>query len=419
MALPKHVEEKRQALADKVIKDIQEGKPFFWDSGHYGGQPQNAISGKSYRGGNAVALYVRSMEKGYTDNRWVTFDQANKNGWKVKRGEKGTHVEYWNNKKIVDQVNPESGLKEKVAVELERPVVRNYVVFNAEQVEGMEKTNNRNIENIEGDKVKHMENMLKNSEAPIFEDQLAENFYRPSTDEIHLLPRESFKSLDQFYAVAAHEVAHSTGHESRMNRSMEGNFGSPSYAKEELRAELASMFLHQEYGISFDEKHYENHAAYLQSWAKSLKDDPNELYRAASDAQKIADYIETRMIQKDLVQEKQDGKETEKVQQGIGIETEPSKTVTIPLAPESAALAADVAKESQQYQLQPGSPFKAAWDEKVAPLTEKQKKSQKDDPEKAVKTTKAAAKKTPAKKTTKRSLKVETKPKDNSKALAR
>ena len=82
------------------------------------------------------------------------------------------------------------------------------------------------------------------------------------------------------------------------------NFEKSKYAKEELRAELASTFLQQQYGIKFDEKHYENHAAYLQSWAKVLKDDPNELYRAASKAQEMADYIEQNMLLKGLEQAK-------------------------------------------------------------------------------------------------------------------
>lgn len=84
-----------------------------------------------------------------------------------------------------------------------------------------------------------------------------------------------------------------------MNRDM-FNFEKSEYAKEELWAELASTFLQQQYGIKFDEKHYENHAAYMQSWAKVLKDDPNELYRVASKAQEMADYIEKNMLLKGL-----------------------------------------------------------------------------------------------------------------------
>ena len=163
----------------------------------------------------------------------------------------------------------------------------------------------------ENKKNKYMENMLKNSEAKIFFDQSNRNFYSPTTDEIHVLPREKFKTLDGFYATCAHEIAHSTGHSTRMNRDML-NFEKSEYAKEELRAELASTFLQQQYGIKFDEKHYQNHAAYLQSWAKVLKDDPNELYRAASKAQEMADYIEKNMLLKGLEQAKPKAQESAK-----------------------------------------------------------------------------------------------------------
>ena len=92
-----------------------------------------------------------------------------------------------------------------------------------------------------------------------------------------------------FYGTAAHEIAHSTGAEKRMAREGVTNtdgFGGEIYAKEELRAEMASMFLAQEYGITLDENHYESHIAYLQSWAKAVEKDPDELFRAAAEAQK-------------------------------------------------------------------------------------------------------------------------------------
>lgn len=87
-------------------------------------------------------------------------------------------------------------------------------------------------------------------------------------------------------------------------------FGKENYAREELRAELTSMFLQQRYNVKFDEKHYENHAAYLQNWAQVIKNDPNEIYRAAADAEKAMSYIETRMIKKNLTKEKSVQKET-------------------------------------------------------------------------------------------------------------
>ncbi|EHR31878.1 hypothetical protein GXM21_12630 (plasmid) [Megamonas funiformis] len=146
-----------------------------------------------------------------------------------------------------------------------------------------------------------------------FFDELSQNYYSPNKDEIHVVPKEKFKTLDNFYATVAHEIAHSTGAKGRLNRETLKNndgFGNEIYAKEELRAELTSMFLQQRYNVNFDEKHYENHAAYLQNWAQVIKNDPNEIYRAAADAEKAMSYIETRMIKKNLTKEKSVQKET-------------------------------------------------------------------------------------------------------------
>lgn len=259
MALPKKIQDQRKDLVDKVVKDIEDGKPFFWDKGHYGKQPRNllkAIKGedKYYKGINAMQLAVAARVNGFKDSRWATFKQAEMAGGRVKKGAKGTHIEYWQYTQDV------------------------------------------------------MENMIKNSEAKIFFDELSRNYYSSSKDEIHVIPREKFKNLDNFYATVAHEIAHSTGAEGRLNRETLKNnngFGNEIYAKEELRAELTSMFLQQRYNVNFDEKHYENHAAYLQSWAQVIKNDPNEIYRAAADAEKAMSYIETRMINKNLTKDKE------------------------------------------------------------------------------------------------------------------
>ncbi len=319
MALPEHVQQQRKELVDQLVKDIEAGKPFFWDSGHFGKRPRNLLlstKGKDrfYRGINSMELNAVANMKGFKDSRWGTYDQARLAGGNVKKGEKGTHIEYWQYTKDVMKKNPATGKMEPVYVidpdtgertrkqeRLEHPIVKTYVVFNASQMEGIPEEHPIMID--EKDKNEYMENMLANSEAKIFYDQTNRNFYRSSADEIHVMDRKDFKSLDAFYSTVAHEIAHSTGAESRLNRETLKNndgFGGPIYAQEELRAEMASMFLQQEYGIKFDESHYKNHAAYLQAWAKALKKDPNELFRAAADAEKAAEYIKEHMLEKGL-----------------------------------------------------------------------------------------------------------------------
>ena len=102
--------------------------------------------------------------------------------------------------------------------------------------------------------------MLQHSEAKIYYDQNSSNYYSPSTDEIHVVPRDKFYDINDFYATCAHEIAHSTGAKHRLNRKTlteNDGFGNTMYAKEELRAELTSMFLNQKYNIQFGQKHYE------------------------------------------------------------------------------------------------------------------------------------------------------------------
>lgn len=319
MALPEKIQIERNTLVEKLIKDIKNGTPFFWDPGFFNSKPKNLIQSlngktKLYNGINAIRLMFSSYENGFTDSRWATFKQAEANGYKIKKGSKGTHIEYWQYVKDVLEINPKTGKKEPVyeidpktgekrkqQVLLDHPLVKSYVVFNAEQIEGIEKEVVPNFNHT--DVVNSMENMIKNSEAPIYCDQKDRNYYSVNKDEIHVVPREIFNNIDEFYATVSHEIAHSTGAETRLNRDTVTNtdgFGGENYAKEELRAELTSLFIEQKYNIRFDDNHYKNHAAYLQSWIKVLQNDPNELFRAAIDAEKAMDYIEDRMILKNL-----------------------------------------------------------------------------------------------------------------------
>lgn len=331
-----NLQKSRQEIVEKLIKDFEEGKPFFWDKGTISRLPQNMVESekgniKPYRGINNLRLMVAARAKGYTDSRWGTYKQIQSLGGRVKRGEKGTTIEFWQYTKIKTEINPETGKpepiyesdpktgeKKPVEVKLSPPLVKFYTVFNYEQTEGLNLKKEEGFEHSEKEKVEAMEAMIKYSEATIIHDQHGRNFYQPSTDEIHLSKRNEFTSLDGYYATAAHEIAHSTGAENRLNRdTMRNNdgFGGVVYAQEELRAELTALFLRQEYNVNYDESHYANHAAYLKSWAKKIQEDPNELFKAAADAQKALDYIKKNMIERDLKLEQSTEKAAEKVEE--------------------------------------------------------------------------------------------------------
>jgi antirestriction protein ArdC len=113
-------------------------------------------------------------------------------------------------------------------------------------------------------------------------------FYSPSTDHIQLPPEQAFRGPEEFAATSLHELGHWTGHPKRLNRDLQNRFGSSAYAMEELRAEIASAFVANEIGIPTD---IPQHASYIASWIKALKDDKREIFRAAADAQRIASML--------------------------------------------------------------------------------------------------------------------------------
>ena len=242
--------------------------------------------------------------KGYSDPRWVTFNQAKELGANVKSGEKSSEVFYWSwyDKKLKKPFEEEtlSGMTKEEAQQYRdenvRAVLKYYQVFNAEQCQNMpeytKKTVTPEMELEERTKqIEIIERVIENSAAPINFDGGNRAYYSPIKDSIHLPEIKQFKSMQDFYATALHEIAHSTGHSSRLNRELSGGFGTPNYAREELRAELASIFMQIELGLSVEGKHFENHGAYLASWLKAVKNNQKEFFTAASDAEKIADYV--------------------------------------------------------------------------------------------------------------------------------
>lgn len=301
-------QEERKELVNKVVQQMKDGRPFFWEPGH-DQRLMNAATGRSYRGGNALKLTVAAIERGYTDPRWCTFNQAKANGWKVRKGEHGVKIEVWRFPEKKDKTAEKEDISKeetdnKKPLDPRRPYrVDMPTVFNVEQMDGVPQLPELTPEHkaqIEKERIAAIETIIAHSEAPVRQDQLTNNYYSPKEDAIHVMKKEKFHHADDFYSTVLHEIGHSTGHETRLKRNMKGMFGSPDYAKEELRAELTSMFLNQEFNMRFSEDHFQHHAAYLQGWAKALADDPNELYRAASDADKAVQYIHEHMLDRYL-----------------------------------------------------------------------------------------------------------------------
>ncbi|MCD5327952.1 zincin-like metallopeptidase domain-containing protein [Chromobacterium piscinae] len=247
--------------------------------------PFNPVTagGRSYRGINALWLQIKMMTEGWEDPRFVTFNQAVDSGWKV-IDSKGTQLQFWELTEEQVQTNADGKLV-KVKVPLKEPRSHIFTVFNAAQIEGMPalKLPERNWQPIE-----MAEAILARSKVSIIHDQADRAFYHMAADEIHLPPQTSFADATRYYAVALHELGHATGHPSRLNREFGDSFKSPTYAREELRAELASFFLSFNLGIPHEPG---QHAAYTGSWIQALQEDQNEIFRAARDAEQICNHI--------------------------------------------------------------------------------------------------------------------------------
>ncbi len=300
-----------EQVAENLIEQLKKGvapwqKP--WEPGDLlAVLPMNPTTGKRYRGINSLNL----MSRAYTDPRWLTYKQAVNIGAQVRKGEKSTLVQYWKftdeHIKTDDNNNPvlnSEGNPIKEQVRLERPRVFYAAVFNAQQMDNLPELN---IKAPDWDPLERAEQILQTSNAVIRHGEADRAFYRPSTDSIHLPHKHQFPTPDRYYATALHELGHWTGHELRLNRDLAHPFGSEGYAKEELRAEIASMLLSGELGIGHDPG---QHVAYVNSWIKALQEDPSEIFRAAADAEKIQDYVLALSQQQEV-----DAEETVKMDQ--------------------------------------------------------------------------------------------------------
>ena len=292
----------RQEVTESIIKMLERGvapwqKP--WQPGTSSlAIPFNPTSEREYRGGNAIHLMASGLQREYQDPRWMTYKQAADNGWQVRRGEKGTQIEFWEAKEGPgkSRVSASDGDGDLTAAnandgrtEKSRFIHRVYTVFNAQQIDGIPPHNPKQHTTFEA--VQAGEQILKNSGASIAHDQADRAFYSRGEDSIHLPPRDAFRDAAGYYGTALHELAHWSGHPSRLDRptlTESYRFGDVNYAREELRAELSSVFLAAQRGIPHDP---EQHASYVNSWIGALRRDKNEIFRAAHDASKATDFI--------------------------------------------------------------------------------------------------------------------------------
>lgn len=309
----------REEMVREFIKCLSE-ETIPWHMAWSTDRPVNAVTNTRYRGINKMWLSFAQKMEGWEDPRWCTFKQASDNGWKIIKGSKGTPVEFWSlydtqaKKKIsyAEARELEENLTPEEYDKRIRLVSRVYSVFNAEQIDGISKYEAKKYD-LDTERIMHIRDNLINNMNVGYSEEGDKAFYNPKHDRIVIPEMDRFETEYDYMATLFHEAGHATGHESRFNRQIANMFGSPEYAKEELRAEISSAFTAQAVGITYEQNsHMENHKAYIQSWISALKNNPNELFLAIKDAEKISDYlIEKAEVEKEMSNEKSLTKEME------------------------------------------------------------------------------------------------------------
>lgn len=270
-----------------------------WHRGWSSERPFNAVTNTEYHGANALWLTYNQQAQLYKDPRWCTFKQAQSKGWKIKQGSKGTKIEFWSlydteEKRKLTRTEAKQLTDELTAEEFTnrvKPVSNTYTVFNGEQIEGIPlyeiRKNVLHLDEFLYGRNKLIENMKVG-----LKEGGNEAFYSIAEDMIVLPKINQFDNEFEYITTFFHEAGHATGHVSRFNREMPSARGTDIYAREELRAEIASAFAAQAFGIDYTQNKYmENHEAYIQDYIKVLENEPNELFAAIKDAEKISDYL--------------------------------------------------------------------------------------------------------------------------------
>jgi antirestriction protein ArdC len=278
-----------QEVTDRIITALEAGTPPWrrpWDPDKAGGpaMPRNASTGQRYRGINVLTLGMSVLAFESGDPRWATYKQAEDRGWQVRRGERGTTGYFFKRLELRDDTRPEDDEEAVRRI----PLLRAFTLFHASQIDGIPAFIPPTVAEAPWRAPEAAEIILANSGAVVrIGGERA--FYSPATDHIQMPPQSAFATAEGFCGTLLHEAGHWTGHSSRLNRDLRNRFGSHDYAREELRAEIGQMMVCGELGVA--DCDFSNNAAYVASWLEKLRSDRKEIFRAAADAQRIADYL--------------------------------------------------------------------------------------------------------------------------------
>ena len=262
--------------------------PWHHDGGSVA-RPRNIACDRSYRGVNILALWAAARRSSYTSGVWGTYRQWSQLGCQVRKGEKATTVAFWKEMRKGDHANAVSASAERSdhGDREDRPrfFARGYSVFNASQVDNYMPRDLPRLS--ESERIARADAFFAGLNIPIIIG--AEACYRPDTDTVFMPPFERFIDAACYYSCLGHETGHATGAKHRLDRDLTGRFGSAKYAMDEIIVELTSSFIMADLGIANTPR--AEHAAYIASWVKVLKNDPRAIFTAASKAQAAADWM--------------------------------------------------------------------------------------------------------------------------------
>lgn len=268
------------AVTDRIIQQMERGiipwtKP-------WGGMTGGAYSGTTGKPYSLLNQMLLSKPGAY-----FTFNQIQKMGGNVRKGERSQLIVFWKQIPVKEQDNQTGEIRTKVV-----PMLRYYTVFHVDQCEGITSpaTEPEPLQTIaEAESI--ISEYIQRSGVELIQQVSDEAYYSPSRDRVVLPMAEQFNSMAEYYSTAFHELAHSTGHQSRLNRLKTiAHFGNESYSKEELVAEITAAALMNHTGLE-TKGTLRNSAAYIQNWLTALRNDKRLIVTASGAASKAFDYI--------------------------------------------------------------------------------------------------------------------------------
>ncbi|WP_114227213.1 MULTISPECIES: ArdC family protein [Sphingomonas] len=275
-----------EQITQHIIAAVEAGASAFkmpWHSWGRGiAQPANSMSGRAYRGINTLLLWAAAEAGGYPTGRWATYQQWRQAGGQVRKGEKSTAVVLW--KATGTPAGTEDGDSSDQG---RRVLARTFLVFNEAQVEGVPPAPEvRTLSTRE--RITDAEDFVAATGAQIRHGQDQACFI-PEIDQIWLPQFAQFRGPEAYYATVCHELVHWSGAKHRLARELSGRFATEAYAMEELVAELGSAFIAGHLGLTVEPR--PDHAGYIASWLRVLKNDSRAIVTAAAKAQEAADYL--------------------------------------------------------------------------------------------------------------------------------